>query len=143
MEAWPFTEEDWDSIQEAVVDLVNASEEENDEQLSSKLKDVFDLLEALAIKYGPHPILYETKADIIPNPNERVKLYREAISLAEMNYLPTLSIRLSLAEVLIEDLKDCESAKKELEACQSELTEDEMAEWSALNKKANRNISDS
>ena len=143
MEAWPFTEEDWDSIQEAVVDLVNASEEEDDEQLSSKLKDVFDLLESLAIKYGPHPILYETKADIIPNPNERVELYREAISLAELNYLPTISIRLSLAEVLIEDLKDYESAKKELEACQGELTEHEMAEWKALHKKANRNNSDS
>lgn len=132
MEVWPFREDDWSSIEEAVVDLVNASDEGDDQLITKKLKDVFDLLEALAIKYGPHPILYETRADIIPNPKERVELYKEAIILAEINSLPTISSRLSLAEVLIEDLADYKTAKKELEACKGELTEEDMEEWIAL-----------
>ena len=138
MDAWPFSEEDWESVEDAVVDLVNASGEEDDEVIAANLKNVFDLLEALAIKYGPHPVLYETKADILPNPAERVELYRQAIRLAESNALQTLTIRLSLAEVLIEDLGDFAEAKKELEACKGELTEEDLDEWQTLTEKANR-----
>lgn len=137
MDAWPFREEDWEAVEEAVVALVNASAEEADEVIAAKLKNVFDLLEALAIKYGPHPVLYETKADILPNPAERVELYKQAIRLAESNALQTLTIRLSLAEVLIEDLGDFAGAKKELEACKGELTEEELEEWQALTDRAN------
>ena len=121
-----------------MIDLVNASEEEDDEVIAANLKNVFDLLEALAIKYGPHPVLYETKADILPNPAERVELYRQAIRLAESNALQTLTIRLSLAEVLIEDLLDFAAARKELEACKGELTEEDLDEWQTLTEKANR-----
>ena len=138
MEAWPFGEEDWDSVEEAVIDLVNASAEETDEAIAAHLKTVFDLLEALAIKYGPHPVLYETKADILPNPAERVELYKQAISLAESNGLQTLTMRLSLAEVLIEDLGDFAAARKELAACQGELTDEDLDEWQALADKAQR-----
>lgn len=138
MDAWPFSEEDWESVEEAVIDLVNASGEEDDEVIAANLKNVFDLLEALAIKYGPHPVLYETKADILPNPAERVELYRQAIRLAESNALQTLTIRLSLAEVLIEDLGNFAAARKELEACKDELTEEDLDEWQALAEKANR-----
>ena len=140
MEAWPFSEEDWSSIEEAVVELVNASEEDEDETVVTKLKNVFDLLEAMAIKYGPHPVLYETKGDIIPNPNERVDLYKEAIALADLNSLPTISIRLSLAEVLIEDFKDYDAAKHELEACRSELTEENLGEWESLSARVVQSI---
>ena len=138
MDAWPFKEEDWESVEEAVIALVNASGDEDDEVIAAKLKTVFDLLEALAIKYGPHPVLYETKADILPNPAERVELYRQAIRLAESNALQTLTIRLSLAEVLIEDLGDFAAARKELEACKGELTEEDLDEWQTLTEKANR-----
>lgn len=136
MEAWPFAEEDWDSLEEAVIDLVNASGEEDDEVIAANLKNVFDLLEALAIKYGPHPVLYETKADILPHPAERVELYKQAISLAENNALQTLTIRLSLADVLIQDLGDFAAARKQLAACQGELTEEDMDEWQALADRA-------
>ena len=138
MDAWPFREEDWQAVEEAVVALVNASAEEADQVITAKLKDVFDLLEALAIKYGPHPVLFETKADILPNPAERVELYQQAISLAENNALQTLTIRLSLAEVLMEDLGDFAAARKELEACKGELTEEDLDEWETLSKKANK-----
>ncbi|MEN8686261.1 MAG: hypothetical protein AB1Z51_11050 [Desulfuromonadales bacterium] len=138
MDAWPFRDEDWEAVEDAVVALVNASGEEADELIAAKLKNVFDLLEALAIKYGPHPILYETKADILPNPAERVELYRQAIRLAESNALQTLTIRLSLAEVLIKDLEDFTAARKELAACKSELTDEDLDEWNALAEQANR-----
>ena len=137
MDAWPFTEADWEAVEEAIVALVNASGEEADDMIAAKLKDVFDLLEALAIKYGPHPVLYETKADILPNPAGRVELYRQAISLAESHDLQTLTIRLSLAEVLIEDLGDFAGARKELAACKGELTDEDMEEWQALTDRAN------
>ena len=138
MEAWPFSAEDWQVVEEAVIALVNASADETDEVIAAKLKDVFDLLEALAIKYGPHPVLYETKADILPNPAERVELYRQAIRLAESNALQTLTIRLSLADVLMEDLGDFAAARQELEACKGELTADDRDEWQALSEKAKR-----
>lgn len=136
MEAWPFAEEDWHSVEEAVIDLVDASRGEDDDLIAACMKNVFDLLEALAIKYGPHPVLYETKADVLLNPAERVALYQQAISLAESNALQTLTIRLSLAEVLIDDLGDTAEARKQLAACRSELTEDDVDEWQALTEKA-------
>lgn len=136
MEAWPFGEEDWDSVEEAVIDLVNASRGNDDEGIAARMKNIFDLLEALAIKYGPHPILYETKADIHPNPAARVELYKQAINLAESNDLQTLTIRLSLAEALIDDLGFFAEARKELEACRGELTDEDLDEWQALTEKA-------
>ena len=44
MDAWPFTEEDWEAVEEAIVALVNASGEEADEVIAAKLKNVFDIL---------------------------------------------------------------------------------------------------
>jgi hypothetical protein len=139
MKAWPFSEDDWESVQETVFDLVNISNEEDGELIAVKIKDVLDLLEALAIKYGPHPVLFETKADIMTNAVERVELYRQAINLAEQESLPTTTVRLSLAEVLIEDLGDNDAAKKELELCKEELTEeDDLEEWKSLTERANQ-----
>ena len=139
MKSWPFSEDDWASVQEAVVDMVNASNEDDDELIAEKIKDVLDLLEALALKYGPHPVLFETKADIMTNPSERVELYRQSINLAEQHTLQTVTVRLSLSEVLIEDFGDSDAAKKELELCKGELTEeDDLEEWKSLTERANQ-----
>ncbi len=141
MKSWPFSEDDWTSVQEAVFDMVNASNEEDVELIAEKIKDVLDLLEALALKYGTHPVLFETKADIMTNPSERVELYRQAIELAEQYSHQTVTVRLSLAEVLIEDFGDGNAAKKELELCKGELTEeDDLEEWKVLIERANRSI---
>lgn len=63
-------------------------------------------------------------------------MYRSAVKLAETNNLPTYTIRISLAGVLLHDFLDPKQAARELAACESELAahadEDEKHQWSEL-----------
>ena len=101
--------------------------------LFSELKAVLD---GLRRSHGDHPTLIETEADFCDVPPLQVELYRRAIRLAEANDLPTLSIRLSLAAVLLDDFHDRAHAAQELRACKPELAtgadKSQLEEWFAL-----------
>jgi hypothetical protein len=92
------------------------------------------VLRELQAQHGDHPVLMETEADFTEDDGERVALYRRAAGTAAGCGLPTLSIRLSLARVLLE-LGQLEEATVELSACEGELPdgdESERASWSEL-----------
>ncbi|MBX7074636.1 MAG: hypothetical protein K1X71_15945 [Pirellulales bacterium] len=102
----------------------------------SLMSELEEVLEALRSRHGEHPVLLETVADFQDSPTIQVELYRAALKLAEQNQLPTRSIRISLARVLLEDFDEASAAAAELMACEREMRTDadasELAEWSKL-----------
>jgi hypothetical protein len=138
MESWPFTDNDWKVVQNATHDIVNASYIEDQELVSSTKERLFVLLESLMEKYGPHPVLFETKADFTEQPHSRIELYNEAISLAQKSGIQTTTIRLSLSRVYLEDIGDVEAAKSQLSMCEKPMASDDIDEWNELKKEVER-----
>lgn len=134
MEAFPFTEAEWAAVREAALPVVNAGLADDLVLRSSHLIGLLDVLAGLRARHGDHPVLLETQADFAEDDADRIALYRRAAGIAEANGLPTLSIRLSLARVLLDD-GEPEAALAELLACESELAEgdeSERASWAGL-----------
>ena len=135
MEAFPFTDAEWDSLKPLAESILNASRADDDVLVASLKLDMLDQLEALRARHGDHPVLLETIADYTEDAAERATLYRRAMELAEAYGLPTLSIRLALAGVLIHDLGSSAAALDELHACGSDAPdgcEIERREWASL-----------
>lgn len=133
MEAFPFTDAEWDALKPVAESVLNASLAGDDILAASLRLEMLDLLNGLRERYGYHPVLLETAADYTEGA-ERVPLYRQAVVIAEANGLPTLSIRTSLAFVLMA-LGDPTAALEEPRACGSEAAdggEDERAQWLQL-----------
>ncbi len=138
MEAFPFTDAEWDAIKGAALPVVNASLAEDLPLRASALVELLDKLDGLRARYGDHPVLLETQADFSDENPERVALYRRAAAVAEAHRLPTLSIRLSLAELLL-DGGEGWAAAAELLACKEEAAKAdkfEQAWWADLATRA-------
>jgi hypothetical protein len=139
MERWPFTREEWDTIDEAARHIVNASFLDDEILRDSAYAALVEHLEQLRSAHGDHPVLLETLADFCDDPLEQLALYREAIQIALDHDFQTLTIRLSLANVLIEDLHDHHAARRELDACTNEAaTTDDASDrekWQELHAK--------
>jgi hypothetical protein len=140
MEAFPFTEAEWAAVGDAVLPVVNAELADDPIVRASHLVGLLEVLAGLRARYGDHPVLLETEADFAGDDSERVTLYRRAASIAAAHGLATLSIRLSLARVLL-DLGKPEAALAELLACEGELGENDESErtsWAELVAEAKR-----
>ena len=106
-------------MKQAVLPIVNATLIEDSVLHDSHVVALLDILAALRQRYGEHPVLLETEADFTENDEDRLALYRKAIRLADADGLPTLSIRLSLAQLLLDSGRASE-ARIELLACEQE-----------------------
>lgn len=134
MEQFPFTEPEWGQVVDATLDVTNATLADDEVLRGSCLVTLQQVLGELRQRYGDHPALVETAADFIDDEADRVVLYKLAIGSAAGHGLPTLSIRLSLARLLLEMGRSAE-AKSELSACEGELPngdEAERKEWLAV-----------
>jgi hypothetical protein len=140
VEIFPFSSIDWQKVKDVVLSHVNATLANDDVLSESTYVEILAVLDELRKNYGEHPILIETAADFCNDPNSRLKMYRCAIQIAENNNLPTLSIRLSYAKVLLQDFKYQSEALSELNACKPELinNKDEyvLQEWNELLRQA-------
>jgi hypothetical protein len=136
MEEFPFSEVEWQRVQEASHSVVNATLADDAVLRSALLVELLAILAELRAVHGDHPVLLETEADFLDDPSSRVAVYRDAIRLAQRHALPTISIRLSLARTLLEDLRDPRNALAVLSACQGELhdgaDEADKADWNRL-----------
>jgi hypothetical protein len=136
MDEFPFAEDEWARVRESTLSLTNASLANDNVLAQSLFSELEHVLGELRARHGEHPVLIETAADFQDSPTRQVELYRCALELAERNRLPTLSIRLSLAWVLLENFGDAPQAEKELLACQEELSSNaddhDLAAWSKL-----------
>jgi hypothetical protein len=142
MEPFPFTETDWQRVRQATNAVLNATLIDDAILRASQFSEVAEVLEELRERYGDHHVLRETEADFLDDPALRLAAYREAIRVAEQNSLATLSTRISLARLLLEEFADPDQAAKGLAACGSELSgsadELEKQEWSQLQRQCKK-----
>jgi hypothetical protein len=136
MEEFPFSADDWNRVEELATEIVNASAMDDDVLGASKVENMREHLAELRDRYGEHPILIETEADFEDDPLRRKDLYLAAIALAEANALPSYTIRISLAGVLIDELHDPLGAAQQLSACERETQQqgddDQRRQWGEL-----------
>ena len=135
MEGWPFSEAEWEWVKDAALPVINATLAEDDLLRESHPVGLIEVLAELRKRHDDHPWLLETEADFVRDDTERIELYRSAIQSAEATGMQTLTIRLSLAQVLL-DQSLLSEARAELLACKGEAndTDDDSdrAEWKRL-----------
>ncbi len=136
MNPFPFTSKEWRKVRTAGHALMNATLAYRDKARMRHLLRLEVVIAELREKYGDHPVLTETLADFVDSPKERVSLYRCALAAAFEHCLPTYTIRISLARVLIEEFNQMTEAGAELALCRGEVMEqtDEAVtrEWKEL-----------
>jgi hypothetical protein len=112
--------EEWQMVADAAWPHVSATWARDDAVRDSAFLTLQEVLHDLRAKYGDHPILLETEADFTHDEQEQLRLYRAAIAIANKHGLQTLTIRLSLASLLLH-IGPTEDAIAELSACKAEL----------------------
>lgn len=142
MNTFPFSEAEWSNVEEAARAIVEATSIEDEILEAAQTARLEALLEDLRARYGEHPILLETKADFTNDVGERMALYERAKGISLANGLPTLSIRLSMARVFLDELGQPAAARRELLGCHPELDSDPdtsiRREWTELLAQATR-----
>jgi len=120
MDKFPFSKDDWGEIVDIECDMANFLEREDEDspELFSKFLGIIKKLEN---KYGRHPVLLETLADFTDDPEESKKLYTEALEIATKNGLPTITIRISFAESLIDYFDNNAYALQILKSADNEI----------------------
>jgi hypothetical protein len=103
VDVFPFTQTEWSRVGDAAFPLVNASYAGDDVLHALLFVELQHVLAELRDRYGDHPVLLETEADFTVENGERRSLYRRAIEIANRHGLPTLSMRLAVARMLIDD----------------------------------------
>ncbi len=122
MEEFPFTSREWARVCEEGDRVLKASLMDDPVLAAVYFEKLRLVLARLRTRYGEHPVLLETEADYLPDdPPACVALYRRACRIALAGGLPTYSIRIALAYVLLEDLGQPGPALQELLACQADL----------------------
>ena len=143
MGAWPFSEDEWRAVSDAALAVVNAGMAEDEVLNASHLITLREVLADLRSRHGDHPWLLETEADFGDEDSERVELYEQAVRIATVYDMQTLTIRLALAQTF---LNACQSAKarEALLACRDEAddTKDssDRQEWADLLAECERRI---
>ena len=122
MEQFPFSAAEWRRVSKFTGLIAIATYLDDDVLAASHFASLQVVLDDLCKQHGEHPVLMETGADFTTDETASVRLY-PAVCLAGENQLPTLSIRLSLARILLDQQQAAEAAaellaaKFELESC--------------------------
>jgi hypothetical protein len=117
----PFSAAEWNRVNKSTLALTNATLADDEVLRAVYLNELQTVLAELRNRYGDHPVLLETEADFLDDRCRQCQLYRQAIQIAVAQGLPTFSIRVSLARVLLEEFNDYADADTELAACEPEL----------------------
>jgi len=131
----PFTTGEWDAVRWAAGAITDAARASDPDARAARFTDLQSILVELRDRHGNHPLLWETEADFTPDAEAAADMYRQAEELAVAGDLPTLSIRVSLARVLAEELGRPAEARDALLACREELPwagEADCTAWATL-----------
>jgi hypothetical protein len=130
MDAWPISAEDFEefeSISRRYAEAVMAGDWMVCDSLA---RETYETMVKWEEKYGEHPFILEHKADFAEEPEEKRKLYTRALELAVANGLETITIRIWLARLLLEEFGDASSAMQMLSDGQHEVFEaDQDEDW--------------
>lgn len=137
MKPFPFSEEDWSEVWNATLAVTNATLTDDRVLRDSAHIELEELIGRLCKKYGDHPVLLETLADFESDVTRRIALYQEAIRQSERYGLSTVTPRLALATVLME--QNPSEARQVLMDCERELAthgdKSDVEAWSSLRRK--------
>jgi len=130
MARWPFDEEDWkewEKISRRYLDAVFAEDCLVADAISLEM---YEMLTEWEKKYGEQSWILEKKADFADDPGEKLELYVRALRVAVERNDATLTIRLWLAELLLDEFDDAATALQVLTDGQHELLEpDQEKDW--------------
>jgi hypothetical protein len=113
--------EEVDAIQWAAGAVTAAAQAGDPDRRAARFADLRAILAELRARHGNQPVLLETEADFTLDPLAAADLYVLAERAAVERSLPTLTTRLSLARLLVEELGRPALAYETLLACQDEL----------------------
>jgi len=132
MDPWPFEDEDWEEVERLNWRAFEAVRAEDDIVRESIRQEMLDKLRELEDKYGEHPVLLETRADNTRDAREQLRLYRRALELAVEHGHDTLTIRIWLAELLLDGFGEADQARQVLKDGEDEfLDPDQEPEWAS------------
>lgn len=121
MDAFPFTNDDWERVKDAAHPVLAALLADDDAVHESMFIALQETLHELRRKYGGHPVLLETEADFCGDPDDSIRLYAKALNIAQKHSLPTVSICLSYARALIDSERDLDEALAVLKSCREQV----------------------
>lgn len=141
MKEFPFTPDEWQRVSEASHAVMNATLADDQVLRESCFTELAAVLDELRTRYGDHPVLGETEADFMDDPRRSREAYYQALRLAGQHQLPTASIRISLAGLMLRAFNDASEARCQLLACEAELASVDDAwthtEWQELMRQCN------
>jgi hypothetical protein len=135
MDRFPFSRKEWRLVRDAARAVAEAAETNDPEHRETRFVELQKQLKGLRERYGDHPALLETEADFTLDAPTAVAMYRKAGETAAFHGLPTLSIRMALARLLLEELGDVGGARSALLAGRAELADarsPECSTWAEL-----------
>ena len=103
-------EEKWTDVVDLICDIAGADDDGEDRVVDEYTFDLHCMLDSLQQSYGIQPLIISTRADFTEEIEEQVRLYKEAIALAEQAKDPVCIVQSaeSLAQLFIEELADPE-----------------------------------
>ena len=131
----PLTSDELHAVRRAARAVARAGKADDIDRRANRLADLQSVLAEVRQRLGDHPVLWELEADFTSDPAVAADLYRRAEKAASEAGLPTLSIRLSLARLLLKELGHPGEARAALRACAGELpeaSEKQSASWREL-----------
>ena len=137
---FPFSPSEWQTVTNQFYEFTR---DDASQRLSENRRTLRKILAALYEKYGEHPLLIETEANwLVDSPHKKLSKFRHAEYLAQAHGLPTYSVRLSIAELLL-TLDKPRDAVDAIRSCESELFSVpwyEQNDWHRLLEKAEARI---
>jgi len=139
----PYTADEWDAIQWAAKAVTAAAHAGDPDGRAARFADLQSILAEVRQRHGDHPVLWELEADFNPVPRAAAELYVKAERASEAMGRSTVSVRLALARLLVEEMGQPEGAKLTLQSCIDDLpsaTEAQCAIWAQLLAECERQI---
>jgi hypothetical protein len=96
--------QDWERLRELAAEYANYSGEGNEVDQNICRTRILDYLNTLVLQYGPHPQLYDTIADYLPEEEDPLPWRLKAYELcSESDHLELIMICKSIAEYYMTD----------------------------------------
>jgi len=129
------TSNELNAVRRAARAVARAARAGDADSRAARFAHLQSVLDEVREQRGDHPVLWELEADFTSDPAIAAGLYKRAEKAATEAGLPTLSIRLSLARLLLKELGCPREARTALLACSQELrdaTEKQSATWEEI-----------
>ena len=139
----PYSAEEWDAIQWAARAVTRAAQAGDPEGRAARFADFQSILTEVRQRHGHHPVLWELEGDFTTDPRAAAELYVRAERASEAMGRSTVTVRLSLARLLVDEMGQPEGAKLTLQSCIDELpraTNAQCALWAELLAKCENQI---